>query len=83
MRSHSIGKECTRPEFIALTANTFPDAPLSYVSPKAFVEGAKIETRQKLHGKFVHCWSLFANTEHGDDSDGRLDWVLVSLESPV
>ncbi|KAH8110719.1 ribonuclease P 40kDa subunit-domain-containing protein, partial [Phellopilus nigrolimitatus] len=80
---NTLGKECTRPEFIALTANTFPDAPLSYVSPKAFAEGAKIETRQKRPGKSVHCWSLLANTEHGDDSDGKFDWVLVNLESPV
>ncbi|KAH8110734.1 ribonuclease P 40kDa subunit-domain-containing protein, partial [Phellopilus nigrolimitatus] len=73
----------TRPEFITLTANTFSDAPLSHVSPKAFAEGAKIETRQKRPGKFVHCWSLLANTEHGDDSDDKLNWVLATLESPV
>ncbi|EJC99949.1 uncharacterized protein FOMMEDRAFT_159526 [Fomitiporia mediterranea MF3/22] len=62
--------------FVAITANTFSNAPLSYISLKAFEEGAKNEARLGRSSRTVRCWSLIVKPS--GQENGVVDWVLAS-----
>ncbi|KAI5120429.1 hypothetical protein M0805_009891 [Coniferiporia weirii] len=75
----SNGNENSPPDFAAITANMYPNTPISFISSEAFAEGVKTEVRHKRSAKGVHCWSVVVKPSGG----GKSDWVLAITESIV
>ncbi|KAL5492634.1 hypothetical protein ACEPAI_4081 [Sanghuangporus weigelae] len=78
----------TGPSFLSITANLHRNAPISYISPKAFGEGAKTEVRMGRWGRKVECWSLILKAvaspepeSKGGDGRKECEWVLACAES--
>ncbi|KAL5536696.1 hypothetical protein ACEPAF_519 [Sanghuangporus sanghuang] len=76
----------TSPSFLSITANLHRNAPISYVSPKAFREGVEIEVRMGRWERKVECWSLILKSSIGSDEGPggekeECEWVLACVES--
>lgn len=59
------GLQTSSPSFIAMTANTYSNSPITYISPKAFKEGASHESQNKPPSHAVDCWSLVLEPTNG------------------
>ncbi len=59
------GLQTSSPSFIAMTANTYSNSPVTYISPKAFKEGASHESQNKPPSHAVDCWSLVLEPTNG------------------
>ncbi|KAL5513392.1 hypothetical protein ACEPAH_3791 [Sanghuangporus vaninii] len=75
------------PSFLSITANLHRNAPISYISPRAFGEGVKTEARMGRWDRNVECWSLILKSVLGPAGEGaggegeECEWVLACAES--
>ena len=69
--------EISKPAFLAITAHTYSDAPVTYIHPRAFAETQKTEARKKPQLNQTSCWSLLVVPEE----NGSMSWAKATVGS--
>lgn len=69
----SIENKKDVPSFVSITANTFENAPLTYIPG-----GAPARNKIKLPLRCIHCWSLIA-----EPSKGQVPPYILSITDSI